>query len=183
MGWFFDVYRDTYELLAQIREYGSYSCRVNPYRCPRTSSEIHAAGEREVRVYKGGSMSAQFLGPTGAIEAGTGRSEFDGRGSATAIAMRMSAESHAAGEPGIRIMKAFRRWLNYLPPGAWMTHKSYDLSSIATGVFGYGVASFSPARTWRQNRHSTAILSKITRLTEALPKNNLISVSNIKITF
>ena len=37
----------------QTAEFGLCGCRINPNRCLRTSSEIHAAGEREVRISKG----------------------------------------------------------------------------------------------------------------------------------
>ena len=52
-GSIFGVSRNTYELMTQIPEYGSCGCRINPHLCPRTSAEIHTAGEREVRVFKG----------------------------------------------------------------------------------------------------------------------------------
>ncbi len=49
----FDVSRNTYELMTQTVEFGLCGCRINPQRCLRKSSEIHAAGEREIRIFKG----------------------------------------------------------------------------------------------------------------------------------
>ncbi len=63
-GSFDDVSRNTYDLMTQIAEYGLCGCRINPHRCLRTSSEIHAADEREVRTFKGVSMSAELFDPT-----------------------------------------------------------------------------------------------------------------------
>jgi len=34
-------------------EYGLCGGRINPHRCLRMLSEIHSAGERQVRVFKG----------------------------------------------------------------------------------------------------------------------------------
>ena len=45
--------RSTWELMTQTAECGLCGCRIDPCRCHRTSSEIHAAGEREVCVFKG----------------------------------------------------------------------------------------------------------------------------------
>jgi hypothetical protein len=40
-------------LMTQTAEYGLCRCRINPHRCLQISSEIHPAGERQVRVFKG----------------------------------------------------------------------------------------------------------------------------------
>jgi hypothetical protein len=47
-----DASRNTYELMTQTAECGLRGCRINPHPRLGTSSEIHAAGEREVRVFK-----------------------------------------------------------------------------------------------------------------------------------
>ena len=52
-GWLNDVPRETHELTTQDPEYGLSNRRINPHRCVRTSSEIHATGERELRISKG----------------------------------------------------------------------------------------------------------------------------------
>ncbi len=39
--------------MTQIAEFGLCGCRIHPHRWLRTSSEVHAAGEREVRIFKG----------------------------------------------------------------------------------------------------------------------------------
>ncbi len=50
---FSDASRNTYELMRQTAEDGLCSYRINPHQCPRTSSDIHTAGAREVRVFRG----------------------------------------------------------------------------------------------------------------------------------
>ena len=63
--WFDDASRNTLELMTENPEYGLCDCRIHPHRCLRTSSEIHAAGEREVRIFKGfGGMSFTALSVT-----------------------------------------------------------------------------------------------------------------------
>ena len=54
--------------MTQTAEYGRCGCRINLHRCFRTSSEIHAEGEREVRVFKGfrcrlSILTERVLGP------------------------------------------------------------------------------------------------------------------------
>ena len=49
----FGASRNTYDLMTQTAEYELCDCRINPHQCLRTSSEIHAAGVRELLVFKG----------------------------------------------------------------------------------------------------------------------------------
>ncbi len=56
-----DAPRNTYDLMTQNPEYGLCGCRINPHPYARTSSEIHAAGEREVRIFKGFRRRLSFL--------------------------------------------------------------------------------------------------------------------------
>ena len=66
-GSFSDSSRNRYEFMTQTAGYGLCGCRINPHRCLRTSSEIHAAGEREVRVFKGFRCRLNCLTPRPAV--------------------------------------------------------------------------------------------------------------------
>ena len=55
-------FRITYELMTQDPEYGLCGHGIDPHRCLRMSSEIHAAGECEVRVFVGVSMGTKYFG-------------------------------------------------------------------------------------------------------------------------
>ena len=74
-------------------EYGLFGCRINPLRC---LLGVHA----RVAIHP-----PLIPHPGREIEAGTGRSEVDGRGSALLSRPRTSSEIHAAGEREIGIFK------------------------------------------------------------------------------
>lgn len=54
---------ERYDLMTQNPEYELCGCRNNPHPCPRTSSEIHAVGEREIRIFNGFRRRLNYLTP------------------------------------------------------------------------------------------------------------------------
>jgi hypothetical protein len=68
-----DASHNTYDLMTQPPKYGLCCFRINPHRCLRTSSENHAAGEREVRIFKGFRCPLNFLAPRAPLAQPLGR--------------------------------------------------------------------------------------------------------------